>query len=74
MKWFFVPHIYASGEVGTGVEVTSAGLGKARLLLAPSAGYANDHWDFSLMYENLQIPGQLAYGLFDFRAAYGFKL
>jgi len=73
IKEFFAPNIYFGAEAGAGFEETNAGAGVTRLILSPSVGYANTHWDAGLRYENFSASGG-HYGMVALRIAYGFGL
>jgi hypothetical protein len=73
LKEFFVPNIYVAAEAGEGIEETDSGVGNKKLILSPTVGYANTHWDFGVTYVN--FSGQMdPYGFVAVRVAYGFKL
>ena len=72
---FFVPNIYFGAEAGVGIEQTDNGVDPARLLLSPALGYANQHWDIGVHYDNFSSAGDHDhYGLVGLRIAYGFGL
>ncbi len=73
IKLFFVPNIYFGAEAGVGIEQTDNGVDPARLLLSPTLGFANKHWDMGIHYDNLSSAGD-HYGLIGLRIAYGFGL
>jgi hypothetical protein len=71
IKEFFAPNIYFGAETGVGFEVSNAGFGPKRLILAPALGYANTHWDIGVRYENFS-NGDGGYGMVALRLGYGF--
>jgi hypothetical protein len=76
VKGFIAPHIYIAGEAGAGFEVLEHGLfrdGQTKLILAPSAGWANKHWDVGVRYDSFTGDGN-NYGTVGVRVAYGFQL
>jgi len=73
VKEFFAPHIYVGGEVGAAFEITDSGWGPTRLLLSPALGYANNHWDFAVHYDNFSSTVD-HFGIVGVRLAYAFKL
>jgi len=71
VKWFFVPSIYVAAEGGIGIEETDSGQGNTKVLLSPTLGWANQHWDIGVRYDN--YSGQAdPYGFVALRVAYGF--
>lgn len=71
IKAFFLPNIYVGGEVGAGFETRSGA--ETKLLLSPALGWANQHWDVGVRYEN--FSGQSNdFGVVGLRLAYGFGL
>ena len=72
-KAFFTPSFYFGAEVGAAFEETDDGAGPTRLILSPALGYANEHWDAGVRYENFSGSGGSS-GLIALRIAYGFKL
>jgi hypothetical protein len=76
IKIFFLPHLYFGAEAGEAVEVTKQGIakGQTRLLLAPSLGIANKHWDVSVRYENYSGVPNFNNGQVALRVGYGIRL
>jgi hypothetical protein len=72
LKAFVSKNIYLAGEVGAGFEVEDGG-GPVKLILSPSVGYANKHWDLGVRYENFSGDNN-AYGVVGVRVAYGLGL
>lgn len=72
LKYFVLPHIYASGEAGAGFEVENGG-GPVYLLLSPSVGYSKKNWDVGLRYEDLHGSNG-SVGVLGLRVAYSFGL
>lgn len=73
-KEFFAKSVYIGGEIGTASEKLESGWGPTRLDLSPALGYANQHWDFAVHYENFSRHGEDSFGLVNLRVAYGFAL
>jgi hypothetical protein len=70
-----VPNIYFVAKAGVGIEQTDNGVDPARLLLSPTIGYANQHWDVGVQHDNFSSAGDHDhYGLIGLRIAYGFGL
>ncbi len=73
IKAFFAPQFYFGAEGGAGLEVTDQGKGPTRLLLSPALGYASEHWDLGVHYDNFSNTSG-HFGLIGLRLAYGFNL
>lgn len=73
IKAFFAPNVYVGAEAGFAIEATDSGFGPERVLLSPALGYATQHLDFAVHYENFSGGGD-HYGLVSLRLAYAFKL
>jgi hypothetical protein len=81
-------HIYLSGEVGAGFELSDFGAfndgqfgipKSTKLIWSPGVGYTVKSWDFGLRYENFSstktfIGERNNYGFVGLRVAYGFGL
>lgn len=73
IKEFFTQSIYFGAEAGAALEETDNGSGPTRLILSPALGYANEHWDAGVRYENFSGSGGSS-GILALRIAYGFGL
>jgi len=71
VKEFFAKDLYVGAEAGVGF-VTTVG-GHSKLDLSPTLGWANNHWDVGVHYDNFSGQG-FSYGLLGLRLAYGFGL
>jgi hypothetical protein len=74
VKEFFVKNVYVGGEIGTASEKLESGWGPTRLDLSPALGYAIQHWDLGVHYENFSRRGEDSLGLINLRLAYSFGL
>jgi hypothetical protein len=72
-KEFFVPNLYFGAEAGVAIEALDSGTGPKRFILSPAVGYANNHWDVGVHYDNFSVK-QGSFGLVGLRIAYGFGL
>jgi len=73
IKEFFCKNVYFGGEVGVAWEKLESGWGPHRLDLSPGLGYANNHFDYSIRYENFSNMDD-HFGMVGLRVAYGFAL
>ncbi|RYZ94337.1 MAG: hypothetical protein EOP47_28030 [Sphingobacteriaceae bacterium] len=71
LKTFFTDNLYFGAEAGAGFETRDNG--NTKLLLAPALGWADQHWDFGVKYENFS-GSDSNYGVVGLRVAYGFGL
>jgi len=71
-KFFFAQNIYFGAEAGAGFE-TNTQSKNTKLILSPGLGWADEHWDVGVRYENLSGQGD-SFGTVALRLAYGFDL
>ena len=76
VKAFFTDNLYFGAEAGAGFN-TSEG-GTTKLILAPALGWADQHWDVGVKYENFSGNNKTNvdynFGVIGLRVAYGFGL
>jgi hypothetical protein len=73
IKEFFVPNIYFGIEGGVAVEETDSGAGNTKIIISPSVGWGEKHWDIGIRYDNYSGQND-PYGFVALRVAYGFAL
>ncbi|RVU01055.1 hypothetical protein EOD41_10595 [Mucilaginibacter limnophilus] len=71
IKAFFTDNLYFGAEAGAGFATNEGN--NTKLILAPALGWADQHWDFGVKYENFSGNNN-NWGVVGLRVAYGFGL